>query len=45
MIPYTTGDYWFSNEKLRATGYRFRYPDPRVGLVETITWYESQGLL
>lgn len=34
-----------SNEKLLATGYRFEYPDVRVGLIETIDWMKEEGLL
>lgn len=45
MIPYSMGDYWFSNAKLKETGYEFIYPDPRIGLMETMAWYETQGLV
>jgi nucleoside-diphosphate-sugar epimerase len=31
-------DYWYSNAKLKATGYEFIYPDARVGLKDTIDW-------
>ena len=33
-------DYWFSNAKLKATGYKFIYPDARMGLKDTIDWYK-----
>jgi nucleoside-diphosphate-sugar epimerase len=32
--------YWFSNAKLKATGYRLLYPDARIGLKDTIDWYK-----
>jgi len=37
--------YWFSNAKLKATGYRLLYPDARIGLKDTIDWYKLQGWL
>ena len=33
----------YSNDKLKAAGYKFRYPDPRPGIKETIEWYRDQG--
>jgi len=35
-------DYHFSNDKLKGTGYHLLYPDPLVGLEETIEWYQQQ---
>jgi dihydroflavonol-4-reductase len=35
--------YWFSNAKLKATGYQFIYPDCRIGLKDTIDWYQLHG--
>jgi len=32
-------------EKLKRAGYKFIYPDRRVGLAETISWYISNGVL
>ncbi len=37
--------YWYSNSKLKATGYRLLYPDPRIGLKDTIDWYRLHGWL
>ncbi|MFH1537585.1 MAG: NAD-dependent epimerase/dehydratase family protein, partial [bacterium] len=34
-----------SNEKLLATGYKFEYPDVRIGLIETIDWMKEEGRL
>jgi len=34
-------DYQYSNAKLKATGYTLVYPDARVGLEETISWYQQ----
>jgi nucleoside-diphosphate-sugar epimerase len=38
-------DYQFSNDKLKATGYSLIYPDPIVGLEETIEWYQQHHWL
>ncbi len=34
-----------SNEKLKSTGFKFKYPDFREGMREAIRWYEEEGLL
>lgn len=44
-INYIVRSYQFSNEKLKSTGYKLLYPDVRVGLVETILWYQKEGFL
>ncbi len=36
-------DFLYSNEKLKATGYQFKYPDPKQGILETINWYKEIG--
>lgn len=38
-------DHWYSNAKLKSIGYQFRYTDAKVGLQETVKWYESHGWL
>jgi dihydroflavonol-4-reductase len=38
-------NYWFSNAKLKATGYQFIYPDSRFGLKDTIDWYKAHDWL
>ncbi len=45
MLNYLLGNFYFSNEKLKKAGYKFKYPDRRVGLAETISWYLEKGLL
>ena len=42
-ILYMFGNFWFSSQKLKNTGFRFTYSDRRLGLLETITWYEENG--
>ncbi len=42
-IQYLGRDFVYSNDKLKQTGYRFIYPDPRPGLAETLQWYREQG--
>ncbi len=44
-IRYVTGNMWFSNEKLKATGYEFRYEDARDGLGDYIAWCRDNGYL
>lgn len=34
-------DFLYSNEKLKATGYKFLYPDPKEGLIEAMNWYRE----
>ena len=36
-------DFIYSNEKLKSTGYKFKYPDPKQGILETIQWYKEIG--
>lgn len=38
-------DLKYSNEKLKSTGFRFKYPKFQDGMKETIKWYEEVGLL
>ncbi len=42
-IAYLNGDFVYSNEKLKATGYKFIYPDARHGLRDTVQWYRDEG--
>jgi hypothetical protein len=37
-------DGYASNSKLKSTGYEFVYPDWRIGLMETASWYKEQSL-
>lgn len=45
QVQYFGYDFRYSNEKLKATGFRFDYPEPEPGLRETLRWYASQGWL
>ena len=42
-IMYSLNEYWFSNEKLKNTGYELKYPDAVEGMKETVEWYRSEG--
>ncbi len=42
-IRYLGVDIAYSNQKLKDAGYRFRYPDARAGLRETVDWYKTNG--
>lgn len=37
-------DGYSSNAKLKATGYELKYPDWRIGLLETSKWYRERGM-
>ncbi len=42
-IEYLGLDLVFSNKKLKSTGFEFQYPDARVGLADTVAWYQKNG--
>ncbi len=44
-VAYLGLDLVYSNAKLKATGFAFRYPDARVGIAETVAWYQRNGWL
>ena len=44
MLGFFGEDFLYSNEKLKATGYKFIYPDAKYGLLDTIQWYKEQGI-
>lgn len=45
MAEYLTHQYWFSNEKIKALGFKFIYEDPRRGLWDYIGYCKERGLL
>lgn len=44
-IEFLGEDFLYSNEKLKALGYQFKYPDARQGLLATLAWYRTNGWL
>lgn len=42
---YMASSYWIANNKSKAAGYRYRYPDVREGLRDTIAWFARAGWL
>ena len=44
-VVYMFGNFKFSNEKIKNAGYHFKYPDRRIGLIETLKWYDKHGWL
>ncbi len=44
-LEYLSFDRVWSNEKLKATGFAFAYPDCEPGLKETLDWYKRNGWL
>ncbi len=38
-------NYWFSNQKLKETGYKLMCPDARFGLKDTIDWFKQHDWL
>lgn len=45
QVQYFGRDYRYSNDKLKATGFRMRWPDPEPGIRETLRWYVEHGWL
>lgn len=43
MIAYFPEDFRYSNEKLKKTGFTFRYPDARMAFPSTLQWYRDNG--
>ncbi len=43
MVRFFGQDLIYSNEKLKATGYQFIYPDARHGLRDAVLWYRENG--
>ena len=44
-LDYLVNDKVFSNEKIKSLGFKFKWPDPRPGLMEMVENYISQTLL
>ena len=42
---YMGSSYWLSNRKSLKTGFKYRYPDVREGLADTVTWFREMGWL
>jgi len=40
-MNYMFGNYLFSNKKIKNTGFEFKYPDRREGLLQVIKWYKK----
>ncbi len=38
MMEYVTHQYWFSNNKIKDLGFKFKYENPRDGLRDYIRW-------
>jgi len=42
-INYLAYDYIFSNQKIKNLGFKFEYPDTRVGLIEMFDWIKEEN--
>lgn len=42
-VSYMFGNYHFSNQKIKDTGFKFKYPDRKIGLINVIDWYNKNG--
>lgn len=42
-LEFVRATFIFPNRKLKQTGFKLRYGDPRRGLKETIEWYRREG--
>ncbi|MBD3350209.1 MAG: NAD-dependent epimerase/dehydratase family protein [Candidatus Lokiarchaeota archaeon] len=45
MADYITHQYYFTNEKIKALGFKFKYNDHAAGTRQTIRWYIDHGWL
>ncbi|MBD3194969.1 MAG: NAD-dependent epimerase/dehydratase family protein [Candidatus Lokiarchaeota archaeon] len=45
MVKYLTHQYYFSNQKIKQLGFKFKYDDFKKGVYETILWYKNHGWL
>jgi nucleoside-diphosphate-sugar epimerase len=45
QVQYFGRNYLYSTDKLKSTGFRFRWPDPEPGLRDTLAWYMEAGWL
>lgn len=45
QVQYFGRDYLYSTDKLKATGFKFRWPQPEPGLRATLNWYVANGWL
>jgi nucleoside-diphosphate-sugar epimerase len=45
MGEYISHNYYFSNAKLKATGFQFKYQNPYLGVRQTLQWYKNKGWL
>ncbi len=43
LLVYLKGNFYFDNSKLKETGFEFKYPDRRHGLIELVDWYNNNG--
>lgn len=42
---YMSSSYWISNKKSKEAGYKYRYPDVKEGMRDTIDWFRRVGWL
>jgi nucleoside-diphosphate-sugar epimerase len=45
QVQYFGRDYLYSTDKLKSTGFKFRWPQPEPGLRSTLNWYLANGWL
>lgn len=43
LVELLDADFHYDNSRLKSTGYELRYPDARLGIMETLAWYQGQG--
>jgi nucleoside-diphosphate-sugar epimerase len=43
QVQYFGRDYLYSTDKLKSTGFKFRWPQPEPGLRSTLNWYLANG--
>ncbi|MHA1784508.1 MAG: NAD-dependent epimerase/dehydratase family protein [Candidatus Helarchaeota archaeon] len=43
MLEYITHEYYFSNEKLKKLGFKYKYPTPQDVTFDAVKWYVDNG--
>ena len=45
FLGYMSGDYVLDSSALKSIGWQLKYPDSRIGLAETVRWYQAEAWL
>jgi len=45
LVEYLNYSFLLSNQKIKKLGFKFLYPDLKLGMKETIEWYRKEGII